>query len=119
MINDSLVKEVLTQAKLWGNENLYFLGVCKIGYVIINMTDLGVGVLPTKLVPGDLVLTPQAAWFLSNEEIKSVEIKKSFMAKKVIISTSASKPFVFTVQHTDLRLREHEQNFNKFMAMYS
>ena len=141
MLSDQFAADSLKQAGLWGNENenLYFLGqivkpawktaleltnyyaslLSKNSYAIINRIETGIGILPIKFEKGDAVSLPQLSCLIPNEELVSVEFKPSFMAKKLVIKTTAGKPSSFIVEPKNRAILQHEVNFAKFISVYS
>ncbi len=139
MLSDQFAADTLAQAGLWRNENLYFLAqvvkpawkvvlestvyyanlFSKNSYAIINRVEDGIAILPVKIDNTGVTPLYQLACLLPNEDLSGVEFKLSFLAKKVIIKTYSGKPSSFIVESKNRAILQHEQNFAKFVSLYS
>lgn len=137
------VKELFSKANCIGNENCYFVAYKDVAKnsgmvkgmeypydaLLINQTENGLGIyyLNQKGIPfsynlAKMHVDENTYFFIKNEEIKSIEIKKwallNSKTKKVIIKLNNGKIHQLYANINEKLLPYQNENFAKFIEKY-
>ena len=138
MLSDQFVADTLSGAGWWKRETLFFLGeVVKPGwktalswvngwvamfsqptYAIVNKTEEGIAVIPLKFKGQTIEPVMKKFAFIPGKDIVSIQMKKAFLAKKLVVHTKDGKKSGFIVGEKNGKVLQHEKNLQEFILLY-